>query len=210
MPHPDRRRRKLKCGCAALTFCHDAIRECGPDTCRRMIHRRRGFTARLLGSPVLDLMLCRKRMKPINADVRHRLLRAEVNDDPLWMCRIRLPGEFARQVRIALPASLRIAIGEPGIAMFGAAIARVATMRERVSVRVADWLFQFGAAREVATLVGWVAPRTLRVPVPGADGQFCILSVSDWSPACRETLLHHFRRVDLFDDVVGKNVHRTA
>ena len=149
-------------------------------------------------------------MEPINANVRDGFVRAEVDDDPLWMCGIWLSREFTGKVWVALPEALRISVSQPRIAVFGAPIAGVAAMRERVSVGVTDGLFQLIASREVSALVRFVAPGAIWVPVPCANGELCVLSVSDRSPACGETLFHHFRGVDFFDDVVGKDVHRTA
>src|ERR1700746_327758 len=99
----------------------------------------------------------------------YRFVRSEVDDDPLRMGRIGLPGEFAGQVRIAFPEGLGIAVSNPRIAVFGAAIARVAAVGERISVRVANGIFQLGAAGEVSTLVGLVAPAAIGIPVPGSN-----------------------------------------
>src|SRR5215471_18134165 len=99
------------------------------------------------------------------------------------MSGIRFSRKFACEVRIAFPERLGIAVGDAGISMLGAAVTRVSSMGERVTVGVANWIFQFRAAGEISTLVGRIAPRAVRIPVPGANREFGVLAIGDRPPS---------------------------
>src|ERR1700733_610435 len=126
------------------------------------------------------------------------------------MGRLGFAGELAGEIRIALPESIGVAIGQAGVAVLGSAVAGGAAMRKRISEGVADGIFEVGAAREVAALVGGVTPRAVGIPVPGGDGEFGVLAVSDRSPSGREALLHHGLGVNFVDEVAVENVHGAA
>src|SRR5215475_9646272 len=83
-------------------------------------------------------------------------------------------------------------------------------MREWISVRVADGVFQLRAAGEISALVRGVAARSRRVPVPGAYGEFGVLAIGDWAPSGGEALLDHLGRIGFFDDIVREDVHGAA
>src|SRR5262249_38250690 len=72
----------------------------------------------------------------------------------------------------------------------------------------ADFVFEFGAAREIAALVLGIAPRTTGIPVPGADAELGVLTIGDGSPARGKRLLDGFRRKDLFQMLRGQDIER--
>src|SRR5205085_12414933 len=62
----------------------------------------------------------------------------------------------------------------------------VATVRQRISIRMTNEVFQLRTPREVAALVCGIAPRTARVPVPSRALQFSILPIGDRPPSGRK------------------------
>src|ERR1700688_2872955 len=99
------------------------------------------------------------------------------------MQRIALSGEVLRQVRAALPISVRVAVRkarEAGVP--GAVVACGPAMRQRISVGVTNYFRRRGRAGEVSLATG-IAPGSLRIPVPRLHREFSILAVSHRLPA---------------------------
>src|SRR5215472_5220318 len=150
----------------------NSIWKCRPNARGRFLHR-------MVAGPVLDFVRLCEWHAPFDFHVRHRLDRSKIKDDPLGMSRVRLPREFAREVRITFPERLGITVGDAGIAALCAAVARMSAVRERVTVGMTYRFFQFSATREVSTLIRSIAPSAVWIPVPGANRELGILTIGD-------------------------------
>src|SRR5215813_912374 len=83
-------------------------------------------------------------------------------------------------------------------------------MRQRVREDVASGSFEFGAAGEIAALVGGITPGAIGIPVPGGHAKFGIVAIGDRAPAGGESFLNDVRRVDAVDVAAGENVEGAA
>lgn len=99
------------------------------------------------------------------------------------MQRIVLAGECLSQVRIAFPIGIQVAVGEPRIAAgFSSIVPCNAAVGQRIAKGVPDGLCGDGRASKIA-LACWIAPGSLRVPMPRFDVEFRILAIGDRLPA---------------------------
>ena len=173
---------KLDRGTAALAVVDDTIRKCDPGAERRLLDR-------VFAVPVLDHVLPRERLGPGDPHGVERARGCQVDNDPLGMKRIVFARVRLREVRIALPVGIQVAIGESRVAdHICAVIVSDAAMRQRISVGVADGLTEGGAAREI-TFARGIAPSALGVPVPGFHVKLGVLTVADRLPPGGEHLL---------------------
>ena len=159
---------------------------------------------RVGADPVFDLIGFGERRSPLNARGIDLFVGLEIDDDPLWMERIRFAGEFASEVGIAFP------IEKVGALDGTVAAGGEAPVWEGVGKNVADWSFEFGAAGEVSALMRGVTPRAVRVPVPGGHAEFTVVAVGDGAPARGDGLLNDVWRVDAVDVAAGENVEGAA
>src|SRR5205823_12958812 len=83
--------------------------------------------------PVFDLIGFGERRSPLNARGIDLFVGLEIDDDPLWMERIRFAGEFASEVGIAFPREKVGALDGTGAA------GGEAPVWEGVGKNVADW-----------------------------------------------------------------------
>src|SRR6185437_14490560 len=90
-------------------------------------------------------------------------LAAQIERDPLRM--VLLACELLREIGIALPITVQIAVREPRIA--GSIASAEATVRKRCGPGVADHLCGGSVPDEVASLCAGIAPLALCIPVPG-------------------------------------------
>ena len=126
------------------------------------------------------------------------------------MQRVVLAGEGAGQVRITLPVAGGIAIGETReIEPAASRVSGRAAMGKRVAERVADRLGGGRISGEVAA-AGGIAPRALRIPMPGLGVELCVLAVGDGLPAGIEEHLKHRAGQLLIGDAETEAVHPRA
>ena len=115
------------------------------------------------------------------------------------MQRVVFAREAFRQIRIALPVRVHIAVGEAAVASgIGAVVARGAAMRQRIAVRVANDFSRRRAAREIA-FAARIAPRAFRIPVPRLDVQFRVLPVGHRLPPRAQNFFERLRSEELVD-----------
>src|SRR5579872_3714730 len=120
----------------------------------------------IISSPVLHLVPSCIRIYPSDANAVDHLILREVKNHPLRMERIAFSSKTLREVGIALPISIRIAVRKPRkTGVPGSVVARRSPMRQRISIRVANHFPRCGRARKVAFPTG-IAPRSPRIPVP--------------------------------------------
>src|SRR5215472_8671378 len=94
---------------------HGSVRKRSPVTRCGVLHRVLGTVAIvLLRSPILHFVVKRVGLGPVDANVRDRFMRSEIDDDPLRMSGVRFAGEFGSEIRIALPISIGIAVSQSG------------------------------------------------------------------------------------------------
>ena len=96
--------------------------------------------------------------------------------------------KFLREIRIAFPVGIFIAIGqtrEAGIS--GAVVAREAAMRQPVAIGIVDRLAEVRRSSEITLSLG-IAPGAFRIPVPRLHQQLCVLTIADGLPSGRESL----------------------
>ena len=196
----NRSRRQLQIGSATLRAAHLSICEFTPRTVQRL--HKRISRAR----PVLNFVTARVRIRPGDPHRADLLDRAEIDHYPCRMLCVRLAREFLAEIRIALPVGVRVAVRQSRIVALGASIARVATMRQRISIGMAQKLRRRRASSEVTALMRGVAPRSSRIPVPCGNLQFRVLAVGDRTPSSGKRFLQNLRRVDLIDNTFRKNV----
>src|SRR6516164_5958989 len=115
---------------------------------------RRRLPDRVLAGPELHHVVPRVRLGPVDADGVEPLPAGEIEDHPLRMRGIVLAAEGLREVRVALPEGLRVAVGETRIADgIGAVIAGDAAARQRIAIGVEDrFRSRVSRADEVTTL----------------------------------------------------------
>src|SRR5204863_9134666 len=81
-------------------------------------------------------------------------------------------------------------VRDTGIAVrIGAVVTRETSIRKVVAERMPNKISRLGIANEIAAACR-IAPRALRVPVPGFDEQLRVLTIAYGLPARREHLLH--------------------
>jgi hypothetical protein len=118
-----RRGRKWDHGIAAAAVIGDAIWE--RDPCAE-----RGLLDRVFAGPILDHVSASVWIGPSDSDGVQRARGGKVNEDPLGMERIVFACVWLREVRIAFPIRIQVAIGESRIAdHIGAVIVSDAAMR---------------------------------------------------------------------------------
>ena len=133
--------------------------------------------------PVLHHKLSGIRLRPYDADAVDGLRLRHVDHHPLGMQRIAFAREVLGKIRIALPVGALIAIGETREAGIGSAIvSRKAAMRQRISIGITDGIARCGRASEVAFFAG-LTPCALRIPMPGLNGEFGVVTVGNRLPA---------------------------
>jgi hypothetical protein len=143
---------------------------------------------------------------PSDANRRNGIERAKINDHPLRMERVILARICVREIRVALPVCIEIAVGEAGIAdKIGSVIVRDPAMRERIAVGVPNELCRCRAADEIS-LPGRITPSPFGIPVPSFDMQFGVLPVGNRLPARGENLLDHFR----IEELIGCPIRQTV
>src|SRR3954470_18312987 len=99
------------------------------------------------------------------------------------MLAIVFAGERLREVRIALPVGCGVAVGQTRITnRFSSVITSDTTMWKRVTVAVPNHLARIRIANEIA-FAARIAPRPLRIPVPGFHVQFGVLSIAYRPPS---------------------------
>src|ERR1035438_3975991 len=167
--------------CFGLAFPvgNSSLGKCLPGSAR---HGLDGIFAR----PVLDHIVPGIWFSPRDANAVHLLNLCQVQHHPLRMQRVALTGEVLREIRIALPESVEIAIGQPRESyVVGTVIARSPAPRQSIPVRIANHFRGSRRAGEIssATSVAPVAPGALRIPVPRLDGEFGVLTVRHRLPA---------------------------
>src|SRR5205823_3827501 len=91
-----------------------------------------------------------------------------------------------RQVRIALPISADVAVGETRVA--APVGLRKSRMRQRISKRMANEFRGRCVSNEIALLTG-LTPCAFGVPVPGFHVQLGVLPIGDSLPSRRQDLL---------------------
>ncbi len=165
-----------------------AVRKYLPLTIRPVIEIKS-----ILSYPIFDLVRDRVRTGPGNTDRIHRFRRQQIDDDPLRMQGVALARKTAGQVRIALPVA-EIRARHRSVPAGGKS-----AMRQCICKDVACRFLKLSAADKVSALVSSVAPSPVFVPVPCAHAQFGIVSIGDWSPACRERILYDMRRMHFVD-----------
>ena len=180
--HGHRRDGKLKRGTAALAVTDHTVRKGNPRALCRLLDR-------IFAVPVLDHVLLRERLGPGDPHRVERTRGGQVDNHPLRMKRIVFARVRLREVWIALPVGVQVAIGESRVAdHICAVIVSDAAMRQRISVGMANGLTEGGAAGEI-TFARGIAPRALRIPVPGFHVKFGVLAVADRLPSGGEHLL---------------------
>src|ERR1700756_2202282 len=122
------------------------------------------------------------------------------------MLRIGFARKFLAEIRVALPVRIRIAVGQPRKVPLGTAIARVAPVRQRISIRMPQKIRRCGDSGEISALVLRIAPSAARIPVPRRNLQFRVLPIGDRTPSGRERFLQNLRRIDLIDRSFRKYV----
>ena len=185
--HRHRRDGKLNRGAAALAVVDDAVRKGNPRALRRLLDR-------VFAVPVLDHVLPREGLGPGDPHGVERTRGCQVDNHPLRMKRIVFARVRLRQVGIALPVGVQVAIGESRVAdHICAVIVSDAAMRQGISVGMANGLTEGGASGEI-TFARGIAPSALRIPVPGFHVKLGVLAVADRLPSGGEHLLD--RRLD--------------
>ena len=138
----------------------------------------------------------------------------EVDDHPLRMRGVRFAGEFAGQIRIALPVSGWIAVGHARILVLAGVAARGSAVGDPVSIRLAQKVLRagtgFGAAHKITALMRSVAPCAVGVPMPRVVGELGILPVGNGAPASRETGFDNRLGIYGVEVFGGENIHRGA
>jgi len=95
---------------------------------------RRLFPVHGVGSdPILNFILAGARLAPVDANRVDVEIRAQIKDDPLGMQSVILVRKRLSQIRVALPESPRITVGQPRIATIGAAIVRAAAVGKTIA-----------------------------------------------------------------------------
>src|ERR1700733_11093382 len=154
-----------------------------------VIHMRTKWTgvglalSRIFSGPVLDHKFLGVGRAPRDANAVDLLYLREIHHHPLRMQFVILAGEVLRQIGIALPESLLIAIGHAREAdIVCAVVAGEAAPRQTVPVGVANGFRGSGRPGEISA-ASRIAPRALRIPVPGFHGKLGVLTKSYWLPA---------------------------
>ena len=144
-----------------------------PISCRhftlRELHPRPGerFTERIfLACPILNHVLACVRIGPGNLYRINLLGQREIHYHPLRIRGIRIPREFRRQIGIALPVRRRISVGHSGTFELSRVAARRAAMSKPITKRLAQKILGLCASYEISTLVLFVAPCSVRIPMP--------------------------------------------
>ena len=126
------------------------------------------------------------------------LFLVERDHHPLRMQRIVFSGELLGQIWIALPVRLQSPSSRREISVeLCAAIAREATVAQRVAVGVPDHFAGRSRIPGEVSFARGIAPRAFRIPMPRLHKQVCVLPVADGSPSRRENFL----------DLIGTKEH---
>ena len=109
------------------------------------------------------------------------------------MERVAFGGESCGKIWITFPVTCGVAVGQTRIAVRGAAVARVSTMRKWIAVGSTQCAGRLRIADEIAALACGIAPGTIWIPVPGSNAELGILPVGDWPPSGGERFPDRFR-----------------
>src|SRR5260370_11852523 len=127
--HPYRSCDKTNGFSPALASGDSALRKCLPDAAGR---RFEGIVA----GPILDDVVRSVRLAPRDANTVDGLRLRQIEQDPLRMKAVAFAGEMLGEIRIALPESVEVTVGEavePG--RFPSVRSRRNPTRDRVSLR---------------------------------------------------------------------------
>src|SRR3954452_20060808 len=106
------------------------------------------------------------------------------------MLAIVFASERLREVRITLPVGCGVAVGQSRIAdRFSSVITSDTTMWKRIAVAIANHLGWIRLADEIA-FAARIAPRALRIPVPGFHVQFGVLPIAYGPPSGLKDLIY--------------------
>src|ERR1700733_9055078 len=97
--------------------------------------------------------------------------------------------EFGSQIRIAFP------VGEIRTCDRPIATRRKSAVWQCVGKDVANRILQFGAAGEIASFAGGIAPSAVLSPVPSRHSKLGVIAIADRSPSGRKRFLDDVRRV---------------
>ena len=180
----DRRGCQLKQRSAALSVRHRAAWKCLP-------HAQRWLLDWVFAGPILHQIFPGIRLSPSDPDRVDILPAGKIEKNPLRMKRIVLARECLRQVWIAFPICILVAVAQARVANHvGAIVVRHAAMRQRIAIRMAYQIPGSRAAREI-TFAPRIAPCAGRIPMPRFHVQLGILAVRNGLPARRKNLLDH-------------------
>ena len=181
-----------------------ALRKRCPFSRNRFVHRV------VAAHPILNRESCGVRVGPGDFESIDGLRCAEINHDPLRMERVAFGGESCGKIWITFPVTCGVAVGQTRIAVRGAAVARVSTMRKWIAVGSTQCAGRFGIADEIAAFACGIAPGAIWVPVPRGDAELRILPVGDWPPSGRERFLDRFRAKHFLELFGGQNIERST
>src|SRR5260370_148388 len=197
--HPYRSCDKTNGFSPALVSGDSALRKCLQDAAGR---RFDGIVA----GPILDDVVRSVRLAPRDANTVDGLRLRQIEQDPLRMKAVAFAGEMLGEIRIALPESVEVTVGEAGEpGVFRTVVAGETATRKRISVGVAKGFGGNGSAREIAFARG-ITPCPLRIPVPGFDGQLGILAVRHRLPAGGQRCLQRGWKQIFVDGLRGNAV----
>src|ERR1700733_2878093 len=178
----------------------------------RLPRAARGEFDGIVTGPILHEVMSCVGVAPGDADCVNGLRLRQVENNPLGMQRVAFSSEMLGEIRVALPESVEVAVGEArktGVA--GAIVAGEAAAWKRVSVGVAQALSGSGRAGEVAlAAAAFVAPRALRIPVPRFNGELCVLPKRNRLPARCLRNLQRFRKQIFVDGLGGNAIDASA
>ena len=161
---------------SSLALFHFAEWKCLPNSACRPMYR-------VFSGPILHDIAPGIRLAPRNANAVHHLRLRQVHHHPLRMQRVALAGEALREIGIALPETVSIAVGQAGKAnVLRAVVAGKTAAGQPVSIGVAYRLRRSGRTGEVPFSAG-IAPRSARIPMPCFDSQFRVLPIGYSLPA---------------------------
>src|SRR5260370_37729429 len=181
----------------ALASGDSALRKWLPDAAGR---RFDGIVA----GPILDDVVRSVRLAPRDANTVDGLRLRQIEQDPLRMKAVAFAGEMLGEIRIALPESVEVTVGEAGEpGVFRTVVARETATGKRISVGGAKAFRGNGSAREIAFARG-ITPSPPPIPVPGFDRQLGIFAVRQRLPAGGQRCLQRGWK-QIFVDGLGGN-----
>ena len=208
--HQDAQKSHGQWSCAQLQGSRTAFPIRDHAARKSLPHAARGRFDRIVSGPILNDVVHRVWLGPLNLHAGDLLQLRQVHHNPLRMERIAFTRKFLRQIWIALPVAGGVSIRQPRKSgVVRAIVARESAMRQRVTIRIAQ---KFRGVRRPGkiSVAARIAPCPLRIPMPCFHRQFRILAEAHRLPARAQRSVQCRLHQILIDGFLRNAVHTRA